>query len=575
MKKYTLFFLLLFSGINPVSSQDKHVTLKLVHTTDVHGNFFPFDFIRNHPGKGSFARVSTFMNGQRRQFGDRVLLLDGGDLLQGQPCVYYTNFADVESTHLCAAIMNYIGYDAAAVGNHDIETGHAVYDRWIKDCNFPVLGANILTEDGKPYLPPYHIFVKDGVKIAVIGMLTQAIPAWLPGNLWAGLRFEDVEETARRLLPVLEAKENPDLVVGLFHTGVQTSEVAGFKDNVGLDVARHVPGFDVVFCGHDHSPFNAKIVNIAGDSVLVINPANGANRISDVTVQAVCKDGKVTGMTVTGELADISGIEPDEAYMRHFARAYRETVDYVNAEIGVFTETVSVQDAFFGPSAFIDLLHGLQLKLTGADISLAAPLSMDAEIHAGKVYMRDMFNLYKYENLLYIMTLTGKEVRDALEYAAGLWCNQMTSGDDHLLRIELNVRNDRYQFVKPFFSFDSAAGIYYTIDVTKPAGERVRIISMVDDAGTPFDETKTYRVAVNSYQGSGGGSILTEGSGIPREKLSERIVFSTDKDLRFYLAEEIKKAGVVTPRSFNQWRFIPEAWTEKAAARDRKLLFGK
>ena len=573
MKKYIILFFILLLGVNTASSQDKSVTIKLYHTTDVHGNFFPFDFINNRPSKGSFARVSTFMNEQRLEFGDRVLLLDGGDLLQGQPCVYYSNFVDTKSTHLCAEVMGYIGYDAVAMGNHDIETGHAVYDRWINDCSFPVLGANILTKESKPYIPPYHIFVKDGVKIAVVGMITQAIPAWLPENLWEGLRFADIEDTARQLLPIIQAKEKPDLIVGLFHTGVQSGEVAGFKESVGIEVTRQVPGFDIVFCGHDHTPFNEKIVNVAGDSVLVINPANAANRISDVAVQGILKEGKLVSKTITGKLVDISEIEPDEAYMRYFAKAYQQTADYVNEEIGEFTETVSVQDAFFGPSAFIDLLHDLQLKLTKAEISLVAPLAMNSEIKAGKVYMRDMFNLYKYENLLYTMMLTGKEVREALEYSAGLWCNQMKSEDDHLLRIEQNSYNDKYRFVKPFFAFDSAAGIRYTVDVTKPIGERVQIISMAD--GDPFNETNTYRVAVNSYQGSGGGGILTEGSGIPREKLTERIVFSTDKDLRFYLAEEIKKAGIVTPKSFNQWKFIPEVWVEKAAKRDYKLLFGE
>ena len=571
MKKYIFTFFLLVLGVISASPKDKSVTIKLYHTTDVHGNFFPFDFINNRASKGSFARVSSFMNTQRAQYGDNIILLDGGDLLQGQPCVYFSNFVDVTSTHLCAEVMNYIGYNAVVMGNHDIETGHAVYDRWIKDCDFSVLGANILTKDGRPYLPAYQVFVKDGVKIAVVGMITQAIPAWLPENLWSGLRFEDIEKTASRLLPEIREKENPDVIVGLFHTGVQTGEVAGFKESVGLEVARAVPGFDVVFCGHDHSPFNRKIANVKGDSVLVINPAAGANRISDVTVTAKLKKGKVVGKAITGQLEDISEIAPDEAYMTHFAGAYQQTADYVNAEIGEFAKTVSVHEAFFGPSAFIDLLHDLQLKLTHADISLVAPLSLNAVIDSGKVYMRDMFNLYKYENLLYTMTLTGKEVQDALEYSAGLWCNQMHSADDHLLLVKQDAGNGRYRFSNPFYLFDSAAGIRYTVDVSKPVGQRVHITTMAD--GTPFDATKTYRVAINSYQGSGGGSILTDGSGIPREKLTERIVFSTDKDLRYYLAEEIKKAGIITPASFNQWKFIPEEWVEKAAKRDYELLF--
>lgn len=573
MRKYILLFLLLFLGVTFVFSEDKRVVIKLLHTTDIHGNFFPFDFINNRPGKGSFARVSTYLKEQRALYGDHVLLFDSGDLLQGQPAVYYSNFVDTDSPHLCAEVMNYMGYDAVAMGNHDIETGPDVYDRWVNDCNFPVLGANIFTKEGDTYLPPYAVFVKGGVKIVVVGMITQAIPAWLPENLWAGLSFADIEKTARTLIPVIQEKEQPDVMVGLFHTGVQTSEVAGFKESVGLEVAREVPGFDVVFCGHDHSVFNEKIVNIAGDSVWVINPAAGAYHISDVTILLDLENGKVTNKSVVGHLENISEIEPDEAYMQHFAKAYQQTWDYVNAEIGEFTRTVSVREAFFGPSAFIDLLHGLQLELSSADISLVAPLSYHAVIDSGKVYMRDMFNLYKFENLLYTMNLTGKELRDALDYSAGLWINQMASEDDHLLRIEQNPANGKYRFSKPFYSFDSAAGIYYTIDVSKPAGQRVHITTMVD--GTPFDELRTYQVAINSYQGSGGGGILTEGAGIPLDKLAERIVSSTDKDLRYYLGEQIKKMKTVTPESLNQWKFVPEAWVDKAAKRDCQLLFGE
>ena len=573
MKKYIIPFLLLFLVNSFIVAQEKNVTIKIYHTTDIHGNFFPFDFINNRDSKGSSARVSTYMKEQRQKFGDNLLLLDGGDILQGQPSVYYYNFVDTVSKHLAAEVMNYLGYDAAAMGNHDIETGHPVYDRWIKDCDFPVLGANILKKDGTPYLPPYKVFTINGVKIAVIGMITEAIPAWLPENLWSGLRFADIEETARKLIPAIREKEKPDVVIGLFHTGVKSSSVAGFKDNAGMEVAQRVPGFDMILAGHDHSPFCEKILNQAGDSVLIINPGPGGNNISEITIQLGTKKGKTTSKSVQGRLQDISKLEPDNKYMSHFADAYNQTLNYVNAEIGEFTHSISVYDAFFGPSAFVDLLHSLQLKLTKADVSLVAPLSLHAKIDSGKVYMRDMFNLYKYENLLYTMMLSGKEIHDALEYSNGWWANQMTSEDDHLLLIEPNKKNNKYHFVKPFYSFDSAAGILYTVDITKPVGQRITISSMAD--GTPFDENKMYRVAVNSYQGSGGGGILTEGSGIPREKLTERIVFSTDKDMRFYLAEEIKRAGVMSPQPLNQWRFIPDEWVKKAAKRDYELLFGE
>lgn len=573
MKRYIIPLVLLFIVNSFAFTREREVTIRICHTTDIHGSFFPFDFINNRENKGSYARVSTYIRQQREALGDNLLLLDGGDILQGQPSVYYYNFVDTVSKHLAADVMNYIGYDASAMGNHDIETGHEVYDRWVKDCDFPVLGANILKKDGTPYLPAYRIFTRAGIKIAVVGMITEAIPAWLPGNLWEGLRFADIEETSRKLIPVIQRTEKPDIIIGLFHTGVKSSTVAGFKDNAAMEVAERVPGFDMILAGHDHSPFCEKIANLSGDSVLIVNPGAGGNLIGDVTILAKTRKGKLKAKSIQGRLQDISAIEADDAYMKHFEGAYRRTLDYVNAEIGRFTHSISVHNSFFGPSAFVDLLHSLQLKLTNADVSLVAPLSLHARIDSGKVYMRDMFNLYKYENLLYTMKLTGKEIRNALEYSNGLWCNRMTSEEDHLLLIEPNKNDDKYHFVKPFYSFNSAAGIRYTVDVTKPAGKRINISSMAD--GLPFDENKTYRVAVNSYQGSGGGGILTEGAGIPREELSGRIIFSTDKDMRFYLTEEIKRAGVMSPKPLNQWRFIPEEWVEKAAKRDYELLFGE
>lgn len=113
-------------------------------------------------------------------------MVDNGDILQGQPTAYYYNFIDTVSTHVVAEIQNFMGYAVGNMGNHDVETGHAVYDRWIKQCKFPVLGANIVDNaTGKPYLKPYEIINRDGVKIAILGMITPAIPSWLPENCGA------------------------------------------------------------------------------------------------------------------------------------------------------------------------------------------------------------------------------------------------------------------------------------------------------------------------------------------------------------------------------------------------------
>ena len=201
-------------------------------------------------------------------------------------------------------------------------------------------------------------------------------------------------------------------------------------------------------------------------------------------------------------------------------------------------------------------------------------MSFDAEIKKGDIHVSDMFNLYKYENMLYVMTLSGREIKDVLEASYYMWTNQMKSPDDHLLWFKKKRREgaeDRASFQNFSFNFDSAAGIIYTVDVTKPQGEKVTIISMAD--GTPFSMAKIYKVALNSYRGNGGGELLTKGAGIPQNELKDRIIFSTDKDLRYYLMNYIEKKGTLDPRALNQWKFIPEDWTVPAAERDYKKLF--
>ena len=342
-------------------------------------------------------------------------------------------------------------------------------------------------------------------------------------------------------------------------------------ENASADVAQKVPGFDVVFMGHDHARHCRKIVNVAGDSVLIVDPANRAGFVSDVTIRVSKKDGKVLRKSVEGTLTNVRDYPADEAFVRKFQPQYQSTIDFVSRKIGRINQTISTKDAYFGPSAFIDLIHQLQLDISGADISFCAPLSFNAEIREGDIYMSDMFNLYKYENMLYVMQLFGQEIKDFLEMSYAIWTNQMKSADDHILL--LNEEDKGFgRFKNPSFNFDSAAGIIYTVDVTKPQGEKIRIESMAD--GTPFSLQKIYKVAVNSYRGNGGGDLLTKGAGIPKSELSKRIVFSTDKDLRYYLMKRIEEVKTLDPKPLNQWRFVPEEWTRPAIERDYQLLFG-
>lgn len=576
MKRIGFIYGLLFCLILSVAAQEKVVKLKIVETSDVHGNYYPYNFITRHEWKGSLARIYSFVQKEREQYKENLILLDNGDILQGQPTAYYYNYIDTVSPHLCSEMMNFMKYDAGNMGNHDVETGRAVFDRWIATCDFPVLGANIIDmSTGKPHLASYKVLERDGVKIVVLGMITPAIPAWLSENLWKGLRFDDMEETARKWMKIIREKENPDLVIGLFHAGQEAFKMSGkYNENASLNVAKNVPGFDIVLMGHDHARECKKVMNVAGDSVLIIDPASNGIVLSNVDVTLKLKDGKVQSKDIKGELTETEAYGISEDFMKRFAPQYETVQKFVSKKIGTFTESISTHPAFFGPSAFIDLIHTLQLDITGADISFAAPLSFDAEIKKGDVFVSDMFNLYKYENMLYVMTLSGKEIKDFLEMSYYMWTNQMKSPEDHLLWFKKKPREgaeDRASFQNFSFNFDSASGIIYTVDVTKPQGEKITITSMAD--GSPFRMDKIYKVALNSYRGNGGGELLTKGSGIPQEDLKDRIIFSTDKDLRFYLMNYIEKKGTMNPKALNQWKFVPEKWTVPAAQRDSEYLF--
>ncbi len=566
------------------SADAKTVSIKIIVTTDTHGAIFPYDFIEAKTAPTSLAHVHAYVNAQRANLNQHVLLFDNGDILQGQPTVYYSNVEKTDAPHICADVMNFMQYDAGVVGNHDVEAGHAVYDTLAKAFQFPWLAANAVkvgTED--PYFGAYAIFEKDGVKIAALGLTTPGVPNWLPRHLWHGIEYQDMIASARRWAKIIREKERPDALIGLFHSGVDFTYNGATADtpmneNASSLVARRVPGFDVVFVGHDHRGWNTRTTNDAGESVLLLGgqPAARTVAVANLTFR-YDESSQSWNKEVRGEIVAMNDIEPDQEFQQRFADFSAEVKAYVERPIGTFATTISSRDAMFGDSAFVAMIHRLQLDLTGADVSFAAPLSFDATINAGDIFARDLFKLYKYENLLYTTRLSGQEIKDFLEYSYGEWFDQMNSADDHLIAFKRDKWGKPHakpsQTVTRYYNYDSAAGILYTVDVSKPVGERIIIASMAD--GAPFDLTKTYNVAVNSYRGNDGGGHLTTGAKIPKTELANRLLASTTQDLRYHLMKRIEEQRVVTPEPMGNWRVIPSDWWEKAKAADYMLLYKK
>ena len=568
MKKTITILALMCISLTAMAKQAKTVTLRLIETSDVHGAFFPYNFTERRPMQGTMARVSSYLKRQRKSYGDRIILLDNGDILQGQPTCYYTNYVKTDEPNIAAEVINYLQYDAETFGNHDVETGHAVYDKWIREVKCPMLGANIIdTKTNKPYVKPYTIIEREGVRVAILGMLTPAIPNWLHESLWTGLRFDEMLQTARHWIKILKEQEKADVIIGLFHSGWDGGIVTPtYEEDVAKKMAETVEGFDVIFFGHDHTERNTTINN-----TLCMDPSCNALKVAEATIQI--RNGKV--ISKKGALIDVRNEAIDQQYIAHFQPQIDAIRQYVERQLGTFVSPMRSRDAFFGSAAFTDLIHQLQLDETHADISFNAPLTFNTDIKAGPIYMSDMFKLYRYENKIYVLRMTGEEVRKHLEMSYDLWVNTMKSPDDHIMMLNEGSAGDeqRRGFKNLTFNFDSAAGIDYVVDVTKPDGQKVRILQFSD--GRPFDEKAWYKVVMNSYRGNGGGELLTHGAGIPLDSINNRIIFMSERDQRYYLTLKIEREGKVEGKPLNNWRFIPDAWARPAIERDRKLIFGE
>ncbi len=571
-------FILTFSWIINISAQE--ITIRIAATSDVHGALFPHDFLNDKPGATSLASVQTFVDSVRAITAANLLLLDNGDLIQGTPAAYYANFVQKSRQNLFARVLNHMQFDAATVGNHDIEAGPEVYYRLQREFGFPWLAGNILnTNTGKPAFEPFTIIEREGIRIAVLGLITPGVPGWLPQTLWPGLEFKGIAESAEYWVAHIRQHHQPDAIIGLFHTGMgQASDVIHLlPENAGNQTAVNVRGLDLVILGHDHRPRAEIVTNVAGHQVQIINPGNAARNLAFAElVFSTTGHGKYALTDARGKVVSLENTPPSTTYVKKFGKDIKAIRKFANKPVGNLTHSLSAREGLFGSSAFTDLIHDVQLKITGADISFTAPLTVNENLEAGKLQVSDLFKLYRYENFLYIMELSGKEVKDFLEYSYGLWFNQMSSANDHLLNFrkgadgkEIVNSHGLLSLTHPSFNFDSAAGIVYEVDVSKPVGQRVKITGM--ENGQPFTESKIYKVAINSYRGSGGGGHLTTGAGIEHSKLNNRIIYTSENDIRSMLIGYFDKQKSISPQPRNNWKVVPETWWKEGKLRSSQF----
>ena len=533
-----IFTLLAVSALLSSSCSERTVRVELAATNDTHGALFPRGYTEDVSHRSSLASVCAYMYSLRSAEGeDRVILIDCGDHLQGDNATYYFNYVDsTGEDHLLSRVFNFMDYDAVVVGNHDLEAGHPVYDRLRDGLDCPYLAANaVRTEDGKAYFDRYAVMERDGLRVAVIGFTNPNVKSWISPDKYEGMDFVPVDSMAASLVREVRRLEKPDAVILAVHCGLGEVDVPSIENNA-LYLAAHVPGIDAVISSHDHRSLATKVMGADGDSVSVVESGSKARGVSRLSISAVKRGNRLVSLDITPSVADVSHLKPSGRYMDEFGEDWQAVYGFSNRVIGRLTAPLDMSYRKDRRSDYLALIHYVQLSCPGVDISFTAPLVSEGIMPAGDLRYNDLFTLYRFENLLYVVEMTGREVQDYLE---GAYDKRIT-GSDYL------------------YNYDTAGGLIYTVDPSKEKGSRVRIVSMWD--GTPFDTSRKYRVAMTSYRASGAGGLLAE-AGLDREKMSSRVL-EIYPEIRVMLCEFIEEQGDINPakiasaKKTGYWRFI-------------------
>ncbi len=389
------------------------------------------------------------------------------------------------------------------------------------------------------------------------------------------MTFESLVPLVQEDVDKVRSKEKPDVVIVSVHSGTGAGD-GSVLESQGLDLYKSLRGVDFVVCSHDHRPFVT-----CSDSIGLINSGSHCRFVGQGTLRMTVDDGKVVKRELSTELIPVDPHRIDPAMEAEFHEDYQAVQVFTTQEVGELKVDMRTRDAYKGMCDYVNLVHTLCLGCAPAQVSIAAPLTYDGFVKGGSLIYKDLFTIYPYENQLYVIKMTGQEIKDYLEASYNRWIVTARKPTDHVLNI---VRKDDprsgqegWSFVERTYNFDSAAGIDYTVDVTKPFGSRVLVSSMAD--GTPFSLERTYNVAMTSYRASGGGGLLAE-IGIDTDRITERTV-EYYPEIREILYEYLKKNHVIDPAVIGDparvghWSFVPEDIAGPAVERDFSLIFKK
>ncbi|MFJ8945930.1 bifunctional metallophosphatase/5'-nucleotidase [Streptomyces sp. NPDC102395] len=544
----------------------KRYAFTVMGTTDLHGNVFNWDYFTDqefddkaHNDVG-LAKISTLVNRIREEKGrGNTLLIDAGDTIQGTQLSYY--YAKVDPitakggpVHPMAQAMNAIGYDAAALGNHEFNYGIPVLRKFEKQCDFPLLGANAL--DAKTLLPafaPYSMHRLRNphgpdVKVAVLGLTNPGIAIWDKANVQGKMTFPGLEEQAAKWVPKLRSM-GADVVIVSAHSGSSGTSSYGdqlpYIENAAALVAEQVPGIDAILVGHAHTEIPEYFVTnkATGKRVVLSEPLKWGQRLTLFDFELVRADGRWTVEKVGAQVLNSNTVEEDQTIVRLLGDEHKKVVAYVNQVIGSNAAEMRSVEAPYKDVPIIDLINHIQADtvkqaLAGTQyaalpvLSQAAAFSRTAVIPAGQVTIRDVAGLYVFENTLEARLMTGAQMKAYLEYSANYYVQ--TAADAVVDPAKLTNANGT-----PDYNYDVVGGLTYEIDIAKAAGSRV---SNVRFGGAPLADDAQFVFAVNNYRANGGGNFP--------HVAAAKMVWSNSDEIRNTMIAWVKAKGSIDPAAF-------------------------
>ena len=562
--------------------KDGEYNLSVVSTGDGHGYWFAKPIEDGGKARGSLMAQSAFVNGIRESKGaDNVILVDAGDNFFGNGAPFYYNYVDTTAAHLYPRLASYMGYDAVIAGHSDFESGHRVYDRVAKEMRkegIPFLAGNALSDkNGKPYFPAYSIIKKGGVKVAVLGYTNADNASLMDASGVSGIRFESLLPLVQEDVDKVRSKEKPQVVIVVAHTAMGKGDGQNLEKQ-GLDLFQSLKGVDIIITGHDHSN-----KAMSADSVVVLDCGRAGQNAGVTDIKLVVKGGKVVSRTLDANMVSIKSEEYDSAMEKAFETDYNKVHSFMTSTVGEIKKDLVSREFYYKQCDYLNFLHALAFSAYPVDISLSATLLIDGKVPAGEVRYQDIRKVYPYENKLVALRLTGTEIKKYLEASYNAWINTVAEPSDetHVLKIkqskDYSTGKMAWKLAKSPANFDSAAGINYTVDVTKPYGSRITITGMAD--GRAFEMDKEYIVAITTYRSVGSGGLL-KAAGLPDMKSVEDRIVYRGPEFRTILYEYFKKNGSVDPavigdpKAIGSWKFVPD-FAPDAIKADVELLYGK